>query len=121
MQHFILSKNQGWLWLLLFVLTGGIVTAQHQHSPVAQQVTQARQNRAVFEPVQLFAPSTERANAAFGDVLSDAVILDFDAAASRTTTENLPDHISLEIPTGQRDRLTLDLVRVEVLTDDFAL
>lgn len=106
---------------LLLLLTAGTTFAQDENSPVAQAVLQAKQGRTVFQEVQLFSPSNERSTAAYAGVLSDAVLLDLDNTKSRTTAADLPSAISLEIPTGQRERLLLDLVRVDVLTDDFAM
>ena len=107
--------------VLLGLLFAGSNFAQDQHSAVAQQVFSAKQNRTVFQQVDLFTPSTERAEVTFDKVLSKGTILDLDVSATRTTTQDLPDAIRLEIPTGQRERIELELVRVEILTDDFTL
>ena len=106
---------------LLFCMIGGSAFAQDQHSPVAQAVTQARQARTVFQSVDLFTPSNERSTAVYKDVLSAATLLDLNISESRAAAKDLPSAIRLEMPTGQRERLLLDLVRVDVLTDDFAM
>ena len=109
------------LLVLFGMLLSGSGFSQDQHSAVAQQVLSAKQNRTVFQQVDLFTPSTERAEVTFDKVLANGTILDLDVSATRTTTQDLPDAIRLEIPTGQRERLELELVRVEILTDDFTL
>ena len=106
---------------LLCLLVVHSLFAQHSPAPVAQLVEEARQQRTVFEPLDLFTPTPARMAPTFPGVLTDAVVLDFDFPSDRTTAAELPDAIQLSLPTGQRGQLTLDLVRVEVLTDDFTL
>ena len=109
------------VFCLLLVLSTGSTFAQDQHSPVAEAVTQARQARTVFQTVDLLTQSNSRNTEVYKDILSDAVLLDLNVSESRTVKEDLPAAMKFTLPLGGRENMQLELVRVDVLTDDFAL
>ncbi|MBL7803182.1 MAG: zinc-dependent metalloprotease [Saprospiraceae bacterium] len=104
---------------LLFALS---LMAQSALRPVAQMVHDHRGSGTSFQKIDLFAnPTAFAPGAAQNDVLSKGTVLNLNTAVQQSILENAPQAMELSIPTTEWGTLTLELVRVNILSPGFRI
>ncbi len=104
---------------LLFAFFSAICLAQTNPQSLNQRVLQAKNSGALFEQIELFNTiNTAKAKASIPPELKEYTIFSFDKKKQASFKSNAPTTMNLSIP-GQKSTLSLELVKVQVTTDDY--
>ncbi|GGX14403.1 hypothetical protein GCM10007384_14960 [Aquimarina muelleri] len=94
--------------------------AQTQLQKPSDLVSQQKSLRSNFETTELFTSiDQQKSNIQVPKELKDYVLLSLDQSKMKSLQGNFPNTMNLSIP-GQKSAMSLDLVKVEVRTDDFS-
>ncbi len=94
--------------------------AQTQLQKPSELVSQQKSLRSNFETTELFTSiDQQKSNIQVPKELKDYVLLSLDQSKMKSLQGNFPNTMNLSIP-GQKSAMSLDLVKVEVRTDDFS-
>jgi hypothetical protein len=109
------------LTLLLLALSFASI-AQQQPNALALKVREQQNQKANFSKPDLFqfAGQSKAANQ-FGDLISDGKLLTLDMASLASLYNSAPNTLELELPSGSQAPIVLELVKIQLLTDDFSL
>lgn len=96
--------------------------AQQQPNALALKVREQQNQKANFSKPDLFqfAGQSKAANQ-FGDLISDGKLLTLDMASLASLYNSAPNTLELELPSGSQAPIVLELVKTQLLTDDFSL
>lgn len=117
------AMNMRPYYLILLLTLASSLSAQPSYSPVAEQVLAARSAKQSFIDISpLSKPKTshlpDTATAMLEEALADYDVLEY--SAPDFSTMDAPNTIRLTLPT-RRGKVVAELIRAEVLTDDFSL
>jgi hypothetical protein len=98
------------------------VFGQQQHNLLSLEIEAVKKNKAVFHKTNLFAASGKaKSDARFDDLLADGQLFTLDRKALETLFAAKHEAIELSLPTGGDKPLKMELVRRQLLTDDFTV
>ncbi len=94
---------------------------QQQHRP-SELVKQKKTQNSDFQNINLFGLLTtkQKANVKLPKEVKDYTLLSLDTKKLASMKSNAPKTINLEIP-GQKSSMVLELVKVDIVTDDFTI
>lgn len=106
----------------LTLLLPMLVFSQQNANALAQKVQGYKSQKSAFAPVALFshAGSAKSANQ-FSDAVAEGHLLELQASALQSLHSANLETFALEIPTGGKKSLVLELVRHQLLTEDFSV
>jgi hypothetical protein len=107
--------------ILSMVLTGTFLFGQNLR-PVAQKVSDRKQQQAKFSSAQIFTvnSATRQQSAAIAGSVSNAVIMDFDQNAAQNLVSLRPENLNFIIPTVSSN-IELELFQSNIFTPDFTV
>ncbi|MCC6725994.1 MAG: T9SS type A sorting domain-containing protein [Saprospiraceae bacterium] len=93
-----------------------------QEQILSQQVKQAKANKQVFAKPGLFKHEGQaKSNGKFEDVVAEGQLLSLDLNNLKSLYKSGPEALEIELPTGDKKPIKLELVRTQLLTEDFTL
>jgi hypothetical protein len=89
---------------------------------LSQKVREAKANKQVFSKPNLFSFGGQaKASGKFSDILDEGQLLTLDLVNLKSLFMAGPEALEIELPTGTNKPLKLELVRHQLLTEDFTL
>ncbi|MDY8137518.1 T9SS type A sorting domain-containing protein [Aquimarina sp. 2201CG5-10] len=104
--------------VIAIALFSAISFAQTQQKP-SELVAQEKSQGADFKNTQLFTKIDKKSDLQVPKGLQDYVLFSVDQGKLKSLYGNFPNTMNLSIP-GQKSTMSLDLVKVNVVTDDFS-
>lgn len=93
-----------------------------QENILAQKVQAAKANKETFSKPSLFKFAGQAKSASqFNDIVADGQLLTLDIGSLKSLFLTGPEALEIELPTGGSKPLKLELVKHQLLTDDFTL
>ncbi len=107
------------LLICLFVLP---FLGHAQSNALAQKVQEAKAQKSVFTKPNLFQFAGQAKSASqFDDLVAEGKLLTLDLGSLKSLYQSGPESLELELPNGDQKPLKLELVRHQLLTEDFTL
>ncbi|MBK9014111.1 MAG: T9SS type A sorting domain-containing protein [Saprospiraceae bacterium] len=107
------------LLICLFVLP---FLGHSQSNALAQKVQEAKAQKSVFTNPNLFQfAGLAKSASQFDDLVAEGKLLTLDLGRLKSLYQSGPESLELELPNGDQKPLKLELVRHQLLTEDFTL
>ncbi|WP_025663678.1 M12 family metallo-peptidase [Aquimarina megaterium] len=114
-------KNMFKIAITFFMVINFMQAQQSQHRP-SELVKQQKTQGSDFQDVKLFSLMTakQKSNVQLPKEVKDYTLFSLDAKKMASIKSNAPKAMNLEIP-GQKSSMVLELVKVDIATDDFKI
>ncbi|WP_282079656.1 M12 family metallo-peptidase [Aquimarina algiphila] len=106
-------------FLVILLMTTSFF-AQSQSIQPKQQIAAAKHSGNFFKEVSLFLLKNEKSNASIPKEFKDFSILSLNSSAMKSFESSPPEAMNLSLP-GKKSSMLLELVKVEIATDDFSI